>query len=492
MPEQVADRRGPGDAGLWSKAFLFNADGIAVTDARQSTILTVNDAYARLLGRSPAELQGQSFFQQYPSHVHAQVRDAAAVADQGGSASVQTCQLHRDGSLIPVAIRFAAVRDESGTVTHRVATVTDLRARVGAGTAAPEADRAAQRFRQLADSAPIGILLMDAEGACDYANPYWQQITSFSSEQAQGDGWWNAVHPDERERLSEAWEQLARGIPLQLTFRYCRSGGEVRTVQSRAVPLRDGRGQICGYIAVDVDATEQLQQRAAIDGFHARVRALAHRLEHLREEQRVELAHKLHSTLRQELTTLKTEIERLRIHVPESATDSALFARVAEQAERCLQELRHIAFELQPPGLDELGLEAAMKRFADDSAAQAGLSVELTVESPADLGRRPAVVLYRTFQEALINVVRHARAKKVESHVWVQDGSVRLRVSDDGIGMGEGDRTRSGAFGLLAISERLAELGGTLRVLGVAGRGTTLEASVPYEPSRRQRNSAER
>jgi len=69
---------------------------------------------------------------------------------------------------------------------------------------------------------------------------------------------------------------------------------------------------------------------------------------------------------------------------------------------------------------------------------------------------------------------------------------VRLRVSDDGIGMGEGDRTRSGAFGLLAISERLAELGGTLRVLGVAGRGTTLEASVPYEPSRRQRNSAER
>jgi PAS domain S-box-containing protein len=492
MPEQTVDGRGPADAGLWAKAFLCNADGIAVTDARLSTILAVNEAYARLLGRTPAELRGQPALQQYPPDVHAQVRDATRAADQSGSASLQTSQLHRDGSLIPVAIRFASVRDESGQVTHRVETVTDLRAGSDSVTSAAGSVHSAHRFRQLAEAAPAGILLMDAEGGCEYANPCWQQITSLSIEQAQGDGWWNAVHPDDRERLGEAWERLARGEPLQLTYRYRRPGGETRTVQSRARPLRDERGQIVGYIAVDVDATEQLQQRAAIDQFYARLRALAHRLEHLREEQRVELAHKLHSTLRQELTTLKTEIERLRLHVPESATDSALFARVAEQAERCLQELRHIAFELQPPGLDELGLEAAMKRFADDCAAQAGLNVELTVESPADLGRRPAVVMYRTFQEALTNVIRHARAKKVEAHFWVQDGAVRLRVSDDGIGMGEGDRTRSGAFGLLAISERLAELGGTLRVLGVAGRGTTLDASVPYEPGKRQRNSAER
>jgi len=89
-------------------------------------------------------------------------------------------------------------------------------------------------------------------------------------------------------------------------------------------------------------------------------------------------------------------------------------------------------------------------------------------------------------------VMRHARAKRVEAHVWSQDGAVRLRISDDGVGMGDKDRSKAGCFGLLAMSERLAELGGTLRVLGVAGHGTTLDVNLPIAPGKRQRDSARR
>jgi signal transduction histidine kinase len=67
-----------------------------------------------------------------------------------------------------------------------------------------------------------------------------------------------------------------------------------------------------------------------------------------------------------------------------------------------------------------------------------------------------------------------------------------LRISDDGIGLGDKDRSKPGCFGLLATSERLAELGGTLRVLGVAGGGTTLDASIPYQPGKRQRDGTKR
>ena len=240
-----------------------------------------------------------------------------------------------------------------------------------------------------------------------------------------------------------------------------------------------------------MDVTEQLQQRAAIDRFHGRVRALAHRLEDLREEERTQLAVKLHGTLRQELTTLRSELAALASAPGGSAPGS--LEQVTELADRCLQHLRHIAFELQPPGIEDLGLAAAMKRVAEECAAQSGLQIEVaTGAAPASLGRRRSLALYRTFQEALANVMRHARAKRVDAQVWVQDGVLRLRISDDGVGMGDKDRSKAGCFGLLAASERLAQLGGTLRVLGVAGRGTTLEASLPVTQSRRQRDPAQR
>ena len=480
------------DSELWADAFLHNALGIAVADAQTRALLTVNEAYAQLAGSTPDELKGQPFLAIYPATEHESMLAAGEAADLTGTATLQTCRLHRDGSLIPVSVRIVSLRDAAGQVTHRVATVTDLRPQLRAEGELLHAEvrrNTTERFRQLADSAPIGILLMDADGACDYANPHWLELTGLSIEQTRDDGWWNAVYMDDRERVNEAWERLMRGDPVSLEFRYQRAGGEIRWIQSRATALRDDSGEAVGYIAVDVDVSHEQQQRAAIDRFNARVRALANRLEHLREEERASLAGKLHGGLRQELTTLKAEIETLRSRAPKSPLGAAELERVSDLSDRCLQELRHIVFELQPPGVEDLGLSAAMRRFAEECAAQSGLQIAITdAEAPADLGRRRSLALYRSFQEALTNVVRHARAKRIEVQVWFHDGAVRLRISDDGIGLGDKDRSKPGCFGLLATSERLAELGGTLRVLGVAGGGTTLDASIPYQPGKRQRD----
>jgi PAS domain S-box-containing protein len=484
------------EAELWAQAFQHNALGIAVSDAQTRTLLTVNEAYAELAGSTPEELKGQPFLSIYPATEHAPMLAAGEAADLTGSATLQTCRLHRDGSLIPVSVRIVSLRDADGRVLQRIATVTDLRPQLRAEGEMLHAEvrrSTAERFRQLADSAPIGILLMDADGACDYANPHWLELTGLSIEQARDDGWWNAVHPDDRERVNEGWERLMRGDPVSLEFRYQRPSGELRWAQSRATALRDDSGEAIGYIAVDVDVSQQVHQREAIDRFNARVRALANRLEHLREEERASLAGKLNGGLRQELTTLKAEIEILRSRIPDSPPGARELGNVGDLSDRCLQELRHIVFELQPPGVEDLGLGAAMRRYAEECAAQSGLRVVVTdSEIPGDLGRRRSLALYRSFQEALTNVVRHARARKIDVHVWIQDGAVRLRISDDGVGLGDKDRSKPGSFGLLATSERLAELGGTLRVLGVAGQGTTLDVSIPYQPGKRQRDGTKR
>ncbi len=477
---------------LCAQAFVHNAHGIAIVDPVSGTLRTVNAAFAQLVGREPEQLRGQPALCVYPATEHVALSVTEHSADLTGTAAVQTCQLHRDGTLIPVELSMVSVREGGSQISCRIHTVTDLRARLraeGEMRFGEVQHTAAARFRQLADCAPVGILLMDAEGDCNFANPCWLQITELALEQARGDGWWEAVHPDDRERLSDAWEQLTRGAQLDLEFRYRRATGEVRWVHSRAAALCDDAGTTVGYICVDADVSEQLRQRAAIDGFHGRIRALAHRLERLREDERADLARRLHGTLRQDLTTLKGEVEALHALGAGQASAAALGA-VVDLAERCLQDLRHIAFELQPPGVEDLGLGDAMKRYADEWAAQSGVAIDLSCTGTLpELGRRRSLALYRTLQEGLTNVARHARAKEVEAHIWVHDGAVRLRICDDGVGIGDKDRSKAGCFGLLSMSERLAQLGGALRVFGVAGRGTTLDASVPCHPSKGRRDS---
>jgi two-component system sensor histidine kinase UhpB len=471
---------------LWAQAALESSHGIALIDPSSATLRAVNAAYAQLIGRAPGQLEGQPANTGYPAAAHVELLVAEHAADLNGTATLQTQLLHRDGTCIPVEVQLVAVRAGGGPVSFRIQTVTDLRARLAAEgeLRLGEAQHtAAAGFRQLADAAPVGVLLMDADGGCSYANPCWLALTGLLSDQARGDGWWDAVHPDDRERVSDGWERLARGATtLDLEFRYRRAGGELRTVQARAAALRGAGGALAGFISVDVDVTEQLRQRAAIDAFHGRIRALAQGLERSREEERAALAQRLHTTLRQDLTTLKGELESL----PSAGALGGL-------AQRCLEELRHIAFELQPPGVEELGLADAMQRYADDCSAQSGLTIEFSnAGGVTDLGRRHALALYRTFQEALANVVRHARARHVEAHVSVQDGAVHLRVSDDGVGIGDRDRGKSGCFGLLLASERLTQFGGALRVFGVPGRGTTLDASMPLDPEKGRRASAAR
>lgn len=492
-----ASRPGQGASrDLESQAFVHNDHGMAIVDPVSSTLRTVNPAYAQLLGRTPEQLEGATALSVYPATEHVQLSVAEHTADRTGRATLQTCQLHRDGTLIPVELSLVSVREPDGKVSYRIQTVTDLRERLraeGELRFGEAQHTAAARFRQLADSAPVGILLMDAEGALSYANPSWLEITGLSPEGARGDGWWDAVHADDRERVSNAWEELMRGAPLDLEFRYRRPAGELRSVRSQAAALHDEAGSVVGFMCVDVDVTEQLRQRAAIDGFHSRIRSLAHRLEHLRDEERAALARRLHGSLREDLTTLKGEVEALQATPAGAAGTSYGLRGVADLAERCLGQIRHITFELQPPGVEELGLMEAMQRYVDECAAQSGLTISLSTTGNApDLGRRRSLALYRTLQEALSNVTRHARARHVEAHLWEQDGAVHLRISDDGVGIGDRDRGKAGCFGLLSTSERLTQLGGTLRVFGVAGRGTTLDASVPLKSGSSRRESVAR
>jgi signal transduction histidine kinase len=144
---------------------------------------------------------------------------------------------------------------------------------------------------------------------------------------------------------------------------------------------------------------------------------------------------------------------------------------------RALAQVRDLSNLLRPSVLDDLGLVPAVRGLADDFARRAQVQLNLDIDEGLRApGPDVQVVIYRVIQEALTNVARHADARTVNVRLANGDGRVELHIDDDGRGF-ESEPTPH--LGLLGMRERVAELGGTLRIAGAPGRGVQLEVSLP-------------
>jgi len=199
------------------------------------------------------------------------------------------------------------------------------------------------------------------------------------------------------------------------------------------------------------------------------------------EQERRRWARELHDETLQGLGGLQVLLSSaLRRSEPEQTT-AAVRAAVAEIGTE-IEKLRTLIAELRPAALDELGLQPALESLADRVAAVEGIVVTTDVALGAAAGAAGRLepeletALYRLVQEALTNVVKHARAERVAVTVRARDGHVELTVSDDGCGFDPA--VPRGGFGLLGMQERVVLAGGALRVESAPGTGTTVRATL--------------
>jgi signal transduction histidine kinase len=216
-------------------------------------------------------------------------------------------------------------------------------------------------------------------------------------------------------------------------------------------------------------------------------RALSARILDLQDAERRRIARELHDSVGQYLVGLKINLEQLLgIRANLSSAHENLLAETIELAERSMLEVRTISHLLHPPLLDEVGLESAIRWYADGFAQRSALKVGLHLDPITNrLPKEVELALFRVLQEALTNVHRHAGAKSIEVVLTCSTGHIVLSVIDDGIGISPEVLTRFSAgrasgVGLAGMRERLAELDGTLEVKRVT-RGTALRATIPVE-----------
>jgi signal transduction histidine kinase len=218
-------------------------------------------------------------------------------------------------------------------------------------------------------------------------------------------------------------------------------------------------------------------------GNREELRALAVRLEAVREEERTTLAREIHDELSGTLTALKMDISLL----PDRATKdrNAFLEKLNSMAaliDSALARVQTLVTELRPVVLDKLGLVAAIEWQVGEFHERSGILCEthLPVEEiPLEFGRSTA--LFRILQEALTNVARHANASKVVVELATESRSIILTVEDNGTGIDEKLISAPESFGLLGMRERALSFGGTTEVIALPGKGTRVRVVIPQK-----------
>lgn len=209
-----------------------------------------------------------------------------------------------------------------------------------------------------------------------------------------------------------------------------------------------------------------------------RNRRLTQRIVHLQEDERKGLARDLHDEIGQCLTAISIDAAAIqRSNSLPSAQASA--TAIGDVCRQLMDLVHHMLQRLRPGTLDELGLPSALRELAGQWA-QRHCDVQLSLDIAQDLGRMDeavAVTLYRSAQECLTNVSRHAAAGRVSVRVAVDGQSVQFSVDDDGAGFVVDAGTLG--LGLVGMRERVEGLGGVLSVRSERGRGTTVSVTLP-------------
>ena len=255
------------------------------------------------------------------------------------------------------------------------------------------------------------------------------------------------------------------------------------TIQEQLSEIRELRDHVVAQnLSLESRVAEQTEQLRAMVGevqqMDAHRRDLIAHVVTAQEEERGRIAGDVHDDPVQRVVALNMRLQLLR-RVLEDPDQIETVDRLMESVQTCIRSMRHLLFELRPPILDEEGLGAALREYLEEKEPDFAYRIE------DGLGPQPPsqtlIVAYRIAQEALANVVKHARATEVVVTIAGQDGGVLVQVQDDGVGFtGEIPRVSArGHMGISSMRERSELQGGWCEISSLAGGGTTVRVWVP-------------
>jgi signal transduction histidine kinase len=211
-----------------------------------------------------------------------------------------------------------------------------------------------------------------------------------------------------------------------------------------------------------------------------RLHDLAVHLQTVREEERSAIAREIHDELGQMLTVLKLNLSKTARKSMDS--DLSLGEKLREDIEMMdavIQSVKRICTELRPSILDHLGLGPAIEWQSEEFQKRSGIECSVALD-PEDISVSPdmAIALFRIFQESLTNVMKHAKATKVEAKLTKRDNNIILEIGDNGIGITQEQLSKTGSFGILGMRERVYPWKGNVSIVNSIDKGAKITVSI--------------
>src|SRR6266404_2239133 len=277
---------------------------------------------------------------------------------------------------------------------------------------------------------------------------------------------------------------------LSALFVGCLSAAQRTKAESlrRARDVLDGTVQQLKRtnVALRSENAERQQAEEHLQATTQQLRSLSARLQSAREQEGIRIARELHDELGAALSSLRWDLEGF-VDVVSESTDLSAFAglrtRIAamiELTDATVNSVRRIASELRPPALDDLGLSEAIawqtRQFQDRTGIVAACDCLL---ENIDLSREQSTAVFRIFQEALTNILRHAQATRVNIQMKEDHGELILTISDNGRGITDDEKSGQRTLGLLGMRERAHLIGGEISITSAEGGGTVVTVRAP-------------
>ena len=323
------------------------------------------------------------------------------------------------------------------------------------------------RFRTMADGAPVMMWMAGVDKLCTDFNRGWLTFTGRSIEQELGTGWVEGVHPDDLRKCIAIYEEaFDKRQFFSMEYRLRRYDGEYHWINDSGSPRFLTDGTFAGYIGCCVD----IHDRKVVEFEKLE---FARRLMSAQEAERTRVARELHDGIGQEIALLGIQMQRAAASTALNAGMQKLCANLTAIG----LHVSRLSHQLHSSELEYLGLSIAIIKLCREFSEQYSIKVVCACSNiPAKLDNEIALTFFRVVQESLHNIAKHSGAGNVHVEVAAASGELTLIVRDNGAGFDVQESKAATGLGLVSMRERLLLIGGEFDIDSAPGTGTRISA----------------
>ena len=452
----------------------------------------INPAWETTLGYSLDQLMAKPFMDFiHPEDHEITGREMKKLASGKTTINFENRYIHKDGSIKHISWTATPVVEES--VVYCIGRdITEYKKHEEILKESEE------KFRMLVDQSPFSIQVFNPDGRIDRVNKAFTELWGVEGKELQEvlDNY-NVLEDKEAEKLgvASAIQSVFRGgesiiLPLieyDAESTMDAAGVKVKAnkqwIQARLYPVKNSKGEVVNVVDMEEDMTAVIQKEQEILNYQQRLKALSTELTISEEKQRRAIATDLHDHVGQILASTRLQIAAMTNKMPKAELLGEM-QKVSKGLLNALKSTRSLIFDLSPPQLNEIGLYAATADWMEEEIEEKqGIKTNISYEGDIAVNDdNLRILLFRCIREMLINIVKHAKASKVDVFFNKQYSNLSITVSDNGVGFNYHSgmlRMKNAGFGLFSIIERVEDMGGSVVVKTAPKQGANITIEVP-------------